>query len=192
MSPAPIRIPSSANTAPPSGCISAKNGHSSAACWSTAWSPVNARGSDVRERQQHDREHAAEHDRPADHPHRRRVCALRVARAEHPADDHLPRDRDRVENEREEDEELERDLVRAELRVAHAREHRRRDEERRVERRRAHEDLPPDPQHRPHLAQARPPRRVRARSSSTTNATPIPACAIAVPAAEPAMPQWKP
>ena len=30
------------------------------------------------------------------------------------------------------------------------------------------------------------------RSSSTANATPIPACAIAVPAADPAMPQWKP
>ncbi len=28
------------------------------------------------------------------------------------------------------------------------------------------------------------------RSSSTTNATPIPSCAIAVPAAEPAIPQW--
>ena len=32
----------------------------------------------------------------------------------------------------------------------------------------------------------------RGRSSSIANAIPIPACAIAVPAAEPAIPQWKP
>ena len=36
---APIRIPSSANTAPFSGCMSAKIGHSSAHCASTAASP---------------------------------------------------------------------------------------------------------------------------------------------------------
>ena len=74
-------------------------------------------------------------------------------------DDHLAGDRDRVEDEREEDEELVRDLVRAELRVAHPREHRRGDQERGVERRRAHEDLPADPEERPHRLQARAPRR---------------------------------
>ncbi len=33
---APMRMPSSAKTAPPSGCMSAKSGHSFAACASTA------------------------------------------------------------------------------------------------------------------------------------------------------------
>jgi drug/metabolite transporter (DMT)-like permease len=46
--------------------------------------------------------------------------------------------------------------------------------------------------HRPHLAHLgrREPAPVKRRSRA--NAMPIPACAIAVPAAEPAMPQWKP
>src|SRR6185437_16977178 len=80
-------------------------------------------------------EEAAQDDRPADHPHRRRVRAVRIACAEHPAHDHLPRDRDCVEDEREEEEELERDLVCAELRVPDPRADGRGDEERRVERR---------------------------------------------------------
>ncbi len=42
-SPAPIRIPSSANTAPFSGCISAKSGQRSAVSSSTASSPVKIR-----------------------------------------------------------------------------------------------------------------------------------------------------
>ena len=158
VSPAPIRIPSSANTAPPSGCISAKNGQSSAACFSTAGSPENARGRTSPSGQEHDREHAAERDRPPDHPHGRRVRAVRVARAEHPADDHLAGDRHGVEDEREEEEELDRDLVRADHRVAHPRRHRRRGEERGDQRRRPYEDLAADPHHRPHLAQARTPR----------------------------------
>ena len=83
--------------------------------------------------------------------------ALGVARAEHAPDDHLPRDRDRVEHEREEDKKLEGDLVGPELRVAHTRKDRCGDEERCVERRRAHEDLPADAHHRPHLRQARAP-----------------------------------
>ena len=110
------------------------------------------------EGQESDREHAADDDRPPDHSQRSRMRAVGVACAEHPADDHLAGDRDRVEEQREEDEELERDLVCADLRVAHTRKHRRRDEERRIQSRRAHEDLPADPHHRPHLAHARPPR----------------------------------
>jgi hypothetical protein len=41
---APIRIPSSANTAPPTGSVSMKYGQSATACCRTARSPVNARG----------------------------------------------------------------------------------------------------------------------------------------------------
>ena len=41
---APMRMPSSANTAPFSGCMSAKIGHRSAVSSSTDASPVNALG----------------------------------------------------------------------------------------------------------------------------------------------------
>ena len=161
---APMRIPSSAKTAPASGCISTNIGHSFAACASTAGSPVNARGSQYDSGARTSANTAPSDDRPADHPHGRVVGGVRLAGAERPPDDHLAGDRDRVEEQREEDEQLVRDLVRAELGIAHAREHRRRDEERRVERRRPHEDLPADAHHRPHLRQARPPRRrVRAQ-----------------------------
>ena len=132
----------------------------------------------VRKRCEHDREREPDHDRPLDHARCRRVRAVGVAGPEHPAHDHLAGDRDRIEDQGEEQEELVRDLVRADLRVAHAREDGGGDEERGVERRCADEDLRRDC--------------ASGRRSSTTNAIPIPACAIAVPAAEPAIPQWKP
>ncbi len=97
----------------------------------------------------------ADRDRPPDHPRCGGVRAIGVAGAEHPSDDHLPGDRDRVEDERDEDEQLVRDLVRADLRVAHPREEGRGDEEGRVERGGADEDLAADANHRPHLRPAR-------------------------------------
>ena len=44
VSPAPSRIPSSANTAAPIGCINASSGHNASARSSTRGSDVNARG----------------------------------------------------------------------------------------------------------------------------------------------------
>ena len=101
------------------------------------------------------REHGADHERPHDHPHRRRIGAVAVLGAEHPPHDHLAGDRDGIEDQRQKEEELGCDLVRAELRVAHARAHRSRDEERCVQRRGANEDLSTDADHRAHLTQAR-------------------------------------
>ena len=156
---APIRIPSSANTAPASGCIRTNIGHSFAVCASTAGSSVKARGSACESGSSTSANTAPT---TTDQPIIRTAAsyaASGIARAECPSDDHLSRDRDRVEDQREEDEELVRDLVRAELRVADARQHRRGDEERRVQRNRPHEDLPADADHRPHLLEARPLRR---------------------------------
>ena len=117
----------------------------------------------VGERREDRREDRADRDRPPDHPRRGGVRSVGVAGAEHPPDDHLARDRDRVEDERDEEEELVGDLVRADLGVAHPREDGRGDEEARVERGGADEDLAPDAHHRLHLAPARPARgRVRA------------------------------
>ena len=59
---APIRIPSSAKTAPLSGCISAKIGQSSAHCSSTAASCDEDAGKDVAEREEEHGEDRAERD----------------------------------------------------------------------------------------------------------------------------------
>ena len=116
MSPAPIRIPSSAKTAPLAGISSAKIHQISCACGDDRVVAGEGVRDHVAEREQHAAEDRAERDRPADHPQRRGARPGRVAGAEHPADHHLPGDRQRVEHEREEHEQLERDLVRAERR----------------------------------------------------------------------------
>ena len=91
---APIRIPSRAKTAPLSGCMTANRGQiRSAECKhgriarEQAWQPRL-------EREQDEHEGGAEADRPADHPARGRVRPARVAGAEHASDDHLTGDRD--------------------------------------------------------------------------------------------------
>ncbi len=119
-SPAPMRIPSSANTAPFNGCMSAKSGHRSAASSSTDASPVNARGSTSASRSM-----STVNTPPSatDSQIIRSLAAvgvLRPAGAELAPDDDLTCDRDRVEDEREEDPELERDLVRADRGLAEA------------------------------------------------------------------------
>ena len=93
-------------------------------------------------------------DRPADHAQRGRLRAFGVPRSQHPADDHLARDGNRVEDERQEEEQLQRDLVRAELGIPHARTNRSRNEEAREQRGRADEDLAADAQHGPHRLEA--------------------------------------
>ena len=135
-----MRIPSSANTAPFNGCMSANIGHRSAASSSTDASPVNARGSTPGEHEHERGEHAAERDGEPDHPLARAVGLLPPAGAELAPDDDLPRDRDRVEHEREEDPELERDLVRGDRGVAEAGRDRAGEDEREHERSRADED----------------------------------------------------
>ena len=191
MSPAPIRMPSSANTTPLSG-ISAANSHQiSCACSTTRGSSVNACGRTSVEREQHEAEAGADDGRPQDHPRGRRARPRGVARAEQAADHHLRGDRQRVEDEREEDEELERDLVRGQRGGADPGQHGGGDQERAEQRAGADRDLGPDPDQRAH---AREQRRLEARrgAAPATKARPMPACAITVPHAEPARPQPKP
>ncbi len=92
---------------------------------------------------------AAERDRQPDHPLARAVGLLAAPGAELAADDDLPGDRDRVEDEREEDPELERDLVRGDRGVAEARRDRAGEDEREHERGRADEDPLPEREHPP-------------------------------------------
>ena len=106
-----MRIPSSANTIAPVGCMSANSGHSTSACAMTAASSVNELRDHVAQGEQRDAEPAADDERPADHAPRGSPGALPVGGAEHPADDHLAGDRDRVEHERQEHEQLVGDLV---------------------------------------------------------------------------------
>ena len=121
---------------------------------------VGERGREgVGERREDQREDAADRDRPADHPQRGVVGAVRVPGAEHPPDDHLARDRDRVEDERDEEEEL---IARSGARRSRRRPSARAPTRRRgtrVERGGADEDLPADAHHRPHLPPARATRR---------------------------------
>ena len=99
---------------------------------------------------------APTHDRPPDHSHRRCIRAVGITRAEHAADDHLARDRNRIQDEREKEEKLRRDLMRRELWIAHPGANRRCHEKRRIQGGRPHEDLPADAHHRPHCLEARP------------------------------------
>ena len=117
---APIRIPSSAKTAPFSGCIRANRNQTACVRSTTSSSLVNAYGSTPSSASSTSREHGARRRpraRSSARSPRRRVG---VAGAEAAADDHLAGDRDRVEHEREEDPELERDLVRGDRGVAEA------------------------------------------------------------------------
>ena len=193
-SPAPIRIPSRAKTAPFSGCMSAKIGQSSAHCARTAASSVKTRGRTSESARSATAKTAADDDRERDHPDARVERTLRASCAELPADDDLTGDRDRVEHEREKDPELERDLVGAELRVAEARDDRAGEQERADERRGADEEeladreQPPRERRAPGARSARPTR----RAISQTNTAPMHVCATAVPQAEPSIPQSKP
>ena len=191
MSPAPIRIPSSAKTAPLSGIISANNHQISCACSTTASSLVNSSGITSRERVAGRRRTAA--PSKTDQPIMRTAAARARPRAgaEHPPDHDLRGDRHGVEHEREEHEQLEGDLVRAERRRADPGQRGRGDQERR--------------RAAPRCARRSPPRSAsgcacgRARDAATrraagraTNAAPMPSCAITVPQAEPARPQSNP
>ena len=89
-------------------------------------------------------------DCPLDHAPRRAMRPVGVTRAERAPDDHLPGDRDRVEDERQEDEQLEGDLVRRERVVADIGEHGTGHEERPVQRRGPDEDLATDAGERAH------------------------------------------
>ena len=74
MSPAPMRIPSSAKTTAAAGCMSANSGHRSGARSITSGSAVNARGTTSREREEDAAEGQAGRERPA------RTCAARRRR----------------------------------------------------------------------------------------------------------------
>src|SRR3954454_11715631 len=112
-------MPSSANTAPLNGIISANSGQISSALAITAGSLVNSRGTRspsasratansapiatdqpiiriAAARAEGAGEQPPARDRPADHPDRGGARRVRGARAEHPADHHLAGDRDRV------------------------------------------------------------------------------------------------
>ena len=168
-----MRIPSSAKTAPFSGCINAKSGHRSAASSSTEASPVNARGSTLRAPSISDGKGPAERDGQPDHALARAVGLLPAPGPELAADDDLPGDRDRVEHEREEDPELERDLVRADRRLAEARRDGAREDERAHQRGRPDEDPLPEREHaareaeaQPSLARGASPRRITTRKAA--------------------------
>ena len=158
VSPAPIRMPSSAKTAPLAGCMSANSGQISCARSTTCGSPVNACGSTSISASITTANTAAGHHGPLDHPARRPAGALGVPGPERAAHDHLAGDRHRVEHERQEHEQLERDQVRRQRVLADPGQHRARHQERPVERRGADEDLAADPAERAHRGEARPPR----------------------------------
>src|SRR4051812_5582928 len=137
-------MPSSAKTIAFSGCISAKSGQIAWTRSSTAGSSVNARG-----RTPPSASISAEREpcrgRQPERPDAGRVRVLGAAGAERGADEHLRRDRERVEHEREEEPERERALVRAERRGAEARDGDAGEQERDEERGRAHGDVPAEP-----------------------------------------------
>ena len=174
VSPAPMRIPSSANTARSPAASARTAARSPGPVHHVLVVGERMRAARRSARASRAPKSGARRHGPLDHPARRRVGALGVAGAERPADDHLPRDRDRVEHERQEDEQLEGDLVRAE-RVRRRRAPARRSPPGTTRRarpcaRRSRRRCAPAGASR----ERRPPRVGRRRSSARTKAAPMP------------------
>ena len=193
VSPAPMRIPSSANTAPLAGIISAKSHQISCACAITAVVARERARDDVAEREQHERRTAAPTttDQPiirsdaARAPGRvaaRRACRPTITCAAIASASSTSARNTNSWNAI---------WCAPSDGRADAREHGRGDEERAEQRGRAHRDLDADPHQRPDPRPAAGAASRRAAGPRRTRA-PMPACAITVPHAEPARPQSKP
>ena len=193
-SPAPIRIPSNANTAPFSGCMSAKSGQRSAVSSSTAASPVKILGSTPPSASITQRESAARRHREPDHPLARGICPLGATRPELAPHDDLTGDRHRVEDEREEDEELERDLVRADRGLPEAGRHGPGEHERAHERARPQEDPLSEPEHASREQEPRARFSALEAPAGSRTRTPRPSrvALSPFPTADPSIPQPKP